>query len=83
MIYLSELNVGQICTVKKTYVIENGISEDFTKEGNRPFVIAEIKEHGIIWLVPSYSHCAEYSQKTKDFYFTVATPSGDIKFLNY
>lgn len=48
MIYLSELNVGQICTVKKTYVIENGISEDFTKEGNRPFVIAEIKEHGII-----------------------------------
>ena len=48
MIYLSKLNVGQICTVKKTYVIENGISEDFTKEGNRPFVIAEIKEHGII-----------------------------------
>lgn len=83
MIYLSELNVGQICTVKKTYVIENGISEDFTKEGNRPFVIAEIKEHGIIWLVPSYSHCAEYSQKTKDFYFTTTTPSGNIKFLNY
>lgn len=83
MIYLSELYVGQICTIKKTYVIENGISEAFTKEGNRPFVIAEIKEYGIVWLIPSYSHCAEFNQNTKDFYFTTNTANGDIKYLNY
>ncbi|WP_301898058.1 hypothetical protein [uncultured Holdemanella sp.] len=83
MIYLSELKIGCICTVKKSFVVSHNIHEDFTKNGSRPFVIAEIKEYGIIWLVPCYSHCKEYSNITKRFYFTLNTPSGIEKYLDY
>ena len=83
MIHLSELKIGHICTVKKSFVISHNIHEDFTKNGSRPFVIAEIKDYGIIWIVPCYSHCKEYNEGTSRFYFTLNTPSGIIKYLNY
>lgn len=83
MVNFTDLTIGGLCTIIKAYVKENNIDTDFTKNSKRPFVIAEITDWGIIWVVPCFSHCYEYSNLTKQFYFTLYTPNGDIKYLNY
>lgn len=83
MFYICDLQIGELCTVKKSFVKRNGFDLDFVKDTKRPFVISEITDYGAIWLVPCYSNCAEYSDKVKNFYFTIQTPNGQTKYINY
>ena len=77
------IQIGDVVFLKKSTVNKYNFNPDFIKHGARPFVVGKITDYGSYWLVPSYSNCNDFSNRTKKYYQQVYTPDGDAKYLKF